>query len=325
MKLEKILFVTPYVGEDTPLSMCFAKLLMGKIQMEGIKVKNIPVSKTINPALLIRQIKSLRSMTKSFEPDLVVANFGTYTGLLVAISVSVPRVVIYRGSDLNPSPSESWLYQFLQHAASHCASFLVDGIICVSYELANRLWVDKPCLISPDPTSLDIFRPMNSDNCRAKLGWDLNKPVAIFVGYGGRKGKGLEMARKVQQEITDNCGEVQLKLLIDRIPLEQMPIYLNAADCLLFLSDFEGSPNLIRDACACNLPIVTVPVGDVREVLKDVVPSKIVDRNIDTITEQVINITKLRKRTNGREHVLKYSPSVIASKHIDFYSSFLNK
>ena len=48
---------------------------------------------------------------------------------------------------------------------------------------------------------------------------------------------------------------------------------LNAANCLLLTSLHEGSPNIVKESMACNLPVVTVNCGDVAIRLSDVTPS----------------------------------------------------
>lgn len=323
MKLEKILFVTPYEGNDPPESMPFAKLLMTAMESKGIGICNVPVSKKKWFFQFFEQIKRFQAQLISCNAQVTVANFGTLSGLLVAFFGQKPKVIIFRGSDLNYQPSENMIYQIVQHLASHVASFFVDGVVCVSKELQNRLLTNKPCLIAPSPTNLDFFRPMDREQCRRQLGWGSSKPVAIFFGQGGRKCKRSDMAKKIADRFRLTNSNVELKIISDMVPLDIMPIYLNAADCLVFLSDSEGSPNLIRDACACNLPIVTVPVGDVAEVLENVIPSKIVDRETEMLTREIINVSSLRTRSNGRTHVMKFSKEIIAMKHMEFYKELL--
>ena len=45
--------------------------------------------------------------------------------------------------------------------------------------------------------------------------------------------------------------------------------YYNAADAVLLTSKWEGSPNVIKEALACNCPLVSTDVGDVRERVED--------------------------------------------------------
>ena len=49
-----------------------------------------------------------------------------------------------------------------------------------------------------------------------------------------------------------------------------IPYYMNSADCILFTSIQEGSPNVIKEALACNIPIVSTNVGDVKERLETI-------------------------------------------------------
>ena len=55
-----------------------------------------------------------------------------------------------------------------------------------------------------------------------------------------------------------------------RVPYNQVPVWLNASDVLLLTSLHEGSPTIIKEALACNVPVVSVDVGDVRERIKEI-------------------------------------------------------
>ena len=42
-----------------------------------------------------------------------------------------------------------------------------------------------------------------------------------------------------------------------------VPTWINASDVLLLTSLLEGSPTIVKEALACNVPIVSTPAGDV--------------------------------------------------------------
>jgi len=314
-----ILFVVPSPKIDTPHSMSFVKRLARALEEQGVNVETMLSVKSSNPLSFFKLGGELRKKISQLQPDLVVAQYGTFTGLLVALFAPRPKIITYRGSDLNPTPSENRFYVLLKHLASHAASFFADGIICVSHEIAGRLLCKKLVEVIPSSTDIELFSPMDRSACRKMLNWDQTAPTALFISGDDPGKKRLDVALEVKNLIANNSHGVQLKIIREKVPLSQMPVYLNAADCLVYLSDFEGSPNLIREACACATPIVTVPVGDVREVLSEVTHGKIVDRDPRKIADAVIELTRLQVRSNGRDKALHYSNKETALKTLYFY------
>jgi len=90
------------------------------------------------------------------------------------------------------------------------------------------------------------------------------------------------------------------------VPHEMMPIYLNAADVLLVTSLHEGSPNIVKEAMACNLPVVTVKCGDVSERLENVYPSRVVTSYAPRlIADAIMDVLQSKSKSNGREELKK--------------------
>jgi len=53
-------------------------------------------------------------------------------------------------------------------------------------------------------------------------------------------------------------------LTVSKVYYTEMPWYYSAADAMILCSDSEGSPTSVKEALACNLPVVSTDVGDVR-------------------------------------------------------------
>jgi hypothetical protein len=80
----------------------------------------------------------------------------------------------------------------------------------------------------------------------------------------------------------------------------------------------------VQEAMACNLPIATVDVGDVRERLHGVEASLIAPRNAPALGKQIINLVAPLRRSNGRDFIADLSLSAIAPKIVDIYRSLLH-
>ena len=56
-------------------------------------------------------------------------------------------------------------------------------------------------------------------------------------------------------------------VVVHQDPQQRLALYMSGCDVLAFPSRQEGSPNIIKQAMACNLPIVATPVGDIPELI----------------------------------------------------------
>jgi teichuronic acid biosynthesis glycosyltransferase TuaC len=74
---------------------------------------------------------------------------------------------------------------------------------------------------------------------------------------------------------------------VSRVPHAQVPTYLNAAHALILPSDHEGSPVVIKEAMACNLPIVSVDVGDVAQVIGGVDGCYLAERTVEDLAAKL--------------------------------------
>jgi glycosyltransferase involved in cell wall biosynthesis len=99
-----------------------------------------------------------------------------------------------------------------------------------------------------------------------------------------------------------------------------MPLLMNAADCLIHTSCLEGSPNVVREALMCNLPVVATPSGDVEQLLYGVEPSYLCPPEPAALGEALVDCLGQGARSNGRERKAdELSSEAIAGRLLDFY------
>jgi teichuronic acid biosynthesis glycosyltransferase TuaC len=305
-------------------SMIFARRQVRWLQNAGVVCTTFFLASRTSPLIMAREVLRLRKLTRSFCPDIVHAHFGTMTAFLAALSSQVPLVITYRGSDLNHCSSLPKLRSMFGTLLSQVAALRATRVICVSEQLRTRLWWRKDiAIVIPSGVDISIFHPRPKNEAREALGWRSDELVVLFNASQEPVIKRLDLAEAAVRVAEASCGKIRLVVLRGDLAPDTVPIMMAAADAILVTSDSEGSPNVVKEAMACDLPVVSVAVGDVRERLVGVTPSRVVARDAGEIGKAVAEILLQCERSNGSSMVKSISSIETAKKTIAVYQMAL--
>jgi glycosyltransferase involved in cell wall biosynthesis len=234
-----------------------------------------------------------------------------------------PLVVSYCGSDLlgaahaDGSLPLSWR---IRRAIVREHAHLAQATITKTVELERRLpaAVRARNTVIPNGVDRDLFRPLPQAEARRALGWDVDERVALFAADPGVALKRVELAESACEAARRRGWSGRLHVAGDVSP-DRMPLLMNAADCLLLTSTTEGSPNAVKEALACDLPVVSTPVGDVRTLLDGVSPSAVAEPNPEALGSAIVECTRDRRRSDGRDRTAWLDQRAIAQRILDVY------
>lgn len=177
----------------------------------------------------------------------------------------------------------------------------------------------------PNGTNSDFFKPMDKDDCKKRLGWDVNKHYILYMDSNAgtrtqkRHDRYLEVLELLKRDF-DNIVSVELT----NTPREEIPTYMNACDLHLMTSDFEGSPNSVKECLCCNTPVVSTDVGNVRDMIGDI-PGCYVSKEKDAVelAECVRKVLLTKEPFDGRSFFLSkgYGIDIVAQKLKTLYQS----
>jgi len=305
--------------------MIFARRQLNSLRTLNVDSHMFFLNAGTSPRLLLKRWLDLRREIASMKPDLIHAHYGTATALLCALATTrIPLIITFRGSDLNYRRDLGFLRSHGAHLLSQLASLRASAIVCVSRRLQSRLWWRKNVsVVLTDGVNLDVFRPMPKRQSREQLGCQDAGHIVLFSQGISPRNKGRDLALSGVQAAERTLGPIQLVILDGRVPPDQVLVFINAADCVVLASEVEGSPNIVKEALACNVPVVAVDVGDVPERLRGVFPSKIVHRDAVQMGSALAEILACGKRSNGRNCVAPCGETQIARCIRDLYDRVL--
>lgn len=124
----------------------------------------------------------------------------------------------------------------------------------------------------PNGVNTAFFMPKEKQSCKEQLGLDGNKRYIIFMdSYNLRTQKRIDRFKETMKILHEKYLLSDLEpLILTNTNRNLIPTYLCASELHMLTSDFEGSPNSVKECLACNVPVVSTPVGNVAELIGDV-------------------------------------------------------
>jgi len=251
--------------------------------------------------------------TRSASYDIVHAHYGL-SGFPAWFRVGAPLVLTLHGSDVLGRPLERRLSRVISHFA--------DAVIVVSEEMRRHI----PGTVIPCGVDLDFFRPFDRAEARRRLGLPLDTHLVLFPFDPARRLKRYDLARAAVNRLRHEGLSVEL-VSVFKADNSEMPFYYSAADAMILCSDHEGSPTSVKEALACNLPVVATDVGDLRHVLGAVAGNRITTQDIRDIARSLREvITEVRReRFAGRASMARYHQTRVMRNVLDVYDTVLER
>lgn len=323
----KVLFVSS--GNNKSFDIVpFIKEQGESLRRQGIDIGYYPI---VGKGLLgyIKAGLALRKYLKKNRYDLIHAHFILSGWSAIIGSRRVPVVLSLMGSDaygeyvgVNKVLFSSRLFTLLTWLAQP----FVKAIISKSKNIEKYVYLKNKSYIVPNGINKDKFSPEAGANFNFQPSVNGSKKI-LFLGNTTNVRKNFPLAKAAVEKL----GSRDLQL-INPYPVahSEIPNLLNSVDVLLVPSLMEGSPNVVKEAMACNCPIVATDIGDVKWLFGETEGYFISSFEVTNFAEKVemaLNFSENKGRTQGRQRIneLGLDSETIAKRVIDIYYKVLGR
>ena len=311
MPLSVLIVTAMYPHPEHPGSGAFVMHQADGLRALGHKVDVIHVKGYRSRWNYLKGAFDVLRATKHGGYDLVHAHYGL-TGLCGLIRWRTPLVVTLHGSDV--------LQGRLQQLVSRFVSASADATIVVSPAIASRC----PGTLIPCGVDLERFQPLSRAQARGSLGLPEASNYVLFPFNPKRRLKRWDIASAAVALLRDRDMDVSLLPVWDA-PNDEMRLYYTAADVMILCSDTEGSPTSVKEALACNLPVVSTDVGDVRTILRGIEGVEICEQSVAAVAAALARTFERddRGEFNGRSAMARYDNRATVQAILRVYESVL--
>lgn len=275
----------------------------------------------------VKAVGALKAKIREFKPDIVHAHYGL-SAITAELQWLVPVVTTFHnGETLNPVVN--FVSSLMSLRAKHVI-YVAQHIRDLSYLKAKNYSI-IPCGVNTDECVV-----MDKAEARGQLNWDAKKKYILFGGAFANLRKNYPLLKEAVDRIGGDIEIIEMRGLTR----EQCVLRMNACDVFALPTKNEGSPQALKEAMACNCPIVATDVADIKHLLGDlpghyVLPNKKGncawwkgdEHSAEKLAELLRQALSFEGRTKGRERIVElgYTNELVAKKIVKIYEGIVGK
>ena len=321
----RVLMVTGvYPTQQRPHSGTFIKSQADSLSEAGLHVE------IVHPGpgpVLLRYLKAALEVfqkTRRGRFDIVHGHYGTWC-LATLAQRRVPVVASLLGTDLLGIAANGGRYSAKAALYERISRWLcgrVDAVIVKSEQM--KAAANGNVFVIPNGVDFDTFRPLSRQAARAQLGWNPAANYILFANDPARTVKNYPLAVAAVECLRRNGASAEL-VVANGLPQSRLVQYLNASNALILSSNSEGSPNVVKEAMACNVPVVSTDVGDVAQVIGRTEGCSVWPHDPEALARGLERALGRAAPTTGRDDIRHLDRRVVAAQVISVYQAVLRR
>lgn len=265
----------------------------------------------------LKNIYKLKYHLNHNKYDIIHAHYG-FCGIISQFARKSEKLIVsFMGEDILASYNFNGSFTFISKLYVKINKFFAnkyfDYSIVKSYEMSKELGNLENSVVIPNGVNLDDFQPLDKAKARKTLGISDEIKLILFAANPDRPEKNYKLALDAFNML--DIENTELRTAFNN-PQREMIFYYNAADVLLLTSYHEGSPNVVKEAMACNCPIVSTDVGDVKELISSTQGSFITSFDAHQVADCLKEVLLSSQKTNAKELIEKNLNSLIIAQKI---------
>jgi teichuronic acid biosynthesis glycosyltransferase TuaC len=310
--------------EERPWFGSFVKSQVDSLSALGLEVDVLRIRGYAGRSAYLTAATRVAALNRRHDVDVVHAHYG-HSGVVARLQLRSPLVVTFYGSDLLGSPGASGAptrRSRIEAAIFRQLARTAAATITNSREMEDAL--PPACRrrnhVIPNGVDLERFSREDRLTARQRLGWPPDETSVLFVGDPSLHVKNHGLAQAVCRRAAGVLPELTLHVAAD-VPPAQIPVWMSAADALLLTSRSEGSPNVVKEAMAAELPIVSTPVGDVPERLSGLPGCFVRAPEERPLADALLRAVRHRRVPEARAAVAPLSLERVAQRIAEVYEA----
>lgn len=322
----KVLHVAAgFPSKERPYHQPFIKSQIISLQKEGINCGIYEIKGYKSQLEYAKALIKINKLVKIEKYDIIHAHY-SYCGISAYLAMTdVPVILSLLGSDLLGRTDKEGRLTLRGKIDIRVSKFIANKvyhIIVKSEQMKSLVETRIPISIIPNGVNFENFKAKDYTESRNKLRLNKDDFIVLFLGNSNDHIKNFKLAKRGFDVFKDLKADPKI-IFKNPYGIDENSVveYMSASDVLLLTSFYEGSPNVIKEAMACNLPIISTDVGDVRKVINNTENCFLVPYSESEIADKLNIIYNNKSRSNGREKITHLDSRLIAKKIIDVYKS----